>query len=486
MTDSNYSDRMIEQILRELNYCDIFNLRKLNRQFKRLIDSKLNLNSLVIFNRQFPLTCWYFNYDDNIDFKHSLKVINLNRFFSSMVARYFFSKIQNLYIYNHPKTETEIHLNVSILNYFDRIKQLEIVWIKIINDATLNMPELCLLSIEKEANPTDKLTINAEKLISFRCTTALKEFKFVYKTLKHIICQEVDNSIMEFKELITLSCFAIDSNLPTHCIERFKNFVEISFMCPFDTYKKLVADNENLMATRKCVIYFLGVTSYWSSKLDEIFKSNDGKTILDENTVKLFLRSDIRISDQIHFITKVIYCPSVERFLIIDSIVKCFFNIKTFIVNSEITNSDGLIVILKKLRRLCDLNIQNSNLDQYSFFAQIHEIVPSLNYLTIKEEKKQLNFNFISKIKNLVYIETDQKVQLNTVQNVFRINRYLDYLLFVYKSGHKVKIERTKSKFHLTLFVNTGLIRLKFDNIGDLVTHLMYFFLDNSELKVII
>lgn len=482
MVTFRYTDRSINQILNHLSYDDLFSFRKINKDFKRIIDlkfeSKHQFKSLVIYTKQFPFSAWFLEPEEILEYRYSLKVPILTKFFNSIHAKSKFSSVHNLFIYNYPQSddENDVTISTSDLNHFKEVKKLEIAGVKIEYDddpyipISLHFPELISFFIFKIGSI--KLTIIAEALINFGTANPFAEFRLICKNLKRIVCPEYHQSILEFKKLDYLFCFKIASlDIPNDFLKKLRNIAELHFMKTFNTYERLSEQKRRYERIRSD-IYFLGIRTYdRKANLDAQFRLNEGKCRISEDNVNLYLNpnrcfGDLKVASRMPFIQEVDYSPSVMTLLKNTLHSTCFFNVNDFYINSLVTDQNELVYVLKTLKRLYCLTIKKSNLDQH-FYDELGENVPSLMNLKVTEANREINFNFIAtSVKNLITFETDQSIRLNAIKNAFENKQYLDYLQFKIKSK-EIKVQRSKTKSQFQM------IRIdSFDNISDLIDSL--------------
>ena len=454
---SNLSNELIIKILHNLPYTQIFNCRKLCKNWCTVIDNNIRLEDLVVYFKSF--TCqkeWSFT-TKPISANHSLRIVNF-KIFASELAKKVFGNLKKLKIQNC------LALNATIdsaqLNFFQKLEHLEITIIdRKINK--LRFPNLKILVINR---CNRNLNLKLPKLTTFRSSNNLSFFKFDFPTSLTFleIYTFTSEEIKQFVNLEYIYCKIIQPN-ENEFIDKLVKLKQLVFYADQTSLDKL-NEQKTQLKRENLSIHFINIFYDQNNFLDALK--------LNESSVDHFKANYQNLPDHLPFIEEIDYQSVTASFVTIPSnFFSKFGSVETLIVKQKIKDEQEFLNFAKGLKNIARLKFQGVNLDK---FDQLPICCPYLIDLHISQNLFQINFNFVSKLKNLLFFENEtinQFLSVNLVGEVLKNCHYLNKFVFKYQQIPIIITcapFKTKNRFILKIGAKNG----TYNNLDDLLNAL--------------
>ena len=376
-----------------------------------------------------------------------------------------FNNLKALFIFNvHDKT-----LLTSFLNKFQQLDQLEVSYSRLKNepnsDCVLSLRNLRILNLCDEIN--DRIVLDTPRLTTVRINLSHTE-KIVFRfpdRIRHFESLRYNHHLKSFINLEILKIKNINV-LDDDFLEHFAALQEIHF----DSQKEIfyVLKQQKRLYRRNALKLF-----YFGVHLDESIPNDELKNErhqINKKAIQLFAANYSRLASVLPFVHQIDYCDLEDCFD--DKIPTCFIgrfvNLDYFIVIRKIKYASQLLRILKQCRTLRSLAL-DSALSQ-SFFNCLPSTLPTLQFLSVKNEQI-LNFNeFLLSFNFLELIYLRQSLPLDLVEKVFL--KYKNLIFNFTYHAKTVRISRRANEFKLEVDNQPG--SSSFENLDDLLTHLKF------------
>ena len=452
------SNRIILLILKELKLTDVFQLKKVCKAWKKVIDEEYKPKKLIVFIKQFSYNdTWSFSDGEPLDAKCALRIPKLEKFFKSEFIRSFFKNIESLAILNFP-FDNEM-LDLEHLNQFTNLVHLEIRSLKLKDQCKLSLPNLKTLCVCKQSY--SKVIIDCPKLTKFRAMFNLNHFKIEHPlSLQYLECAYFSAPIKTFLNLEYLYVEFI-SHVGRTFLEKMTKLKEIQF---FDFGTTNVVDSlrkqKKKLDRKELAICFLGINFDHTPKM-ELMKFE--RFHLYDANIQLYVANQSRLARCVAFIRKVTYNSLTSRsnVAILQDFHLKFPNIGFVQVESKVESREQFLKFLGNCKQLRILHIKSSHLEA-SDFSRLPDVAPSIIYLTILDES-EIDCSFVLKFRNLIKFQIDQSVPSTVLQQSFMLE-YFKTFSFKFQSN---TIFIKKSTYYLLIVSNNYTDCFK--NLDDLI-----------------
>ena len=433
----------------------------------------LRVKNLVISSSSLSNSKYWYTYN-YIDFSYLIKNDQDLDAIQLKLSQPLFDNLKSLYIYGvHDKV-----LFTNFLNRFQFLEHLEVVYSKLKDDdknrcTLLNLKNLRILNISDAIN--DVIILDTPRLVRFRLSlTNYDSISIKHpESIQYFETYRFINLIKTFTNLEHLFVRNI-SQLDGDFLSNLSRLKEIHFDGKKDVFYDL-RKQKKLFKRNEVKLFYFGINSEDSIPKHELMNNRHQ---INVKAIEFYRNNYNQMAIRLPFAHQIDYSLLEQCFG--DQIPSCFIrrfvNLDYLIVTQKVKYSNQLIQILNDCGNLKSFTIY-SLLDQ-TFFCQLPDILPFLEYLIIKNEQNlnynEFLFNFNNNLK-LIYIKNNLSIDFafNIVRRLF--DKYNELIFgFIYQDK-LIRILHCKSnelKLEIANQQNSILIKSNFDNLDDLFVFL--------------
>ena len=437
----NLPFELLPMIFRYLYIEDLSRCRCVSKKFKFYVE-KIKINDLLIIDRKLDddEPHWYFVNAP----KQSSNTIRIESFLRCSKAFNLKSELKRLYI----NDQRVIFFDLSLLNGFTKLEQLEFGNTKLsYQNLTLNLPNLNILKVYPYTFGCN-LYLETPKLEILKCRN-LDSIRVQFpQALKHLDIEHYDSKVQSFVNLTYLQCDfeAINSDILSvlehlnelHLTDRLFPLNEFEYAILQTLIGHLFRQMQQLERTNFGV--FLQGVRLVNGR--EPFEYDLSKRNLKFQVDKSdLICADYRFhSDEVNYSELTAVVRTIP-----DAFFQTFFNVRKVTTTRTLVNLDHFVRFLTSLRKLSELNLNESSLPQ-KFYNSLPDVC-RLECLRISEDDDlAINFNFVLKMRRLKHFETNQQFSnaFNLAVKLFTRSDKIEYFQFRSEQDH-VSVQKNKT-----------------------------------------
>jgi len=483
-------NEMIGKIFSNLNVNELINALLVCRRWHASVLSRKPTSLIVYEKRLDRMDRWTFDdvlFDPNVAITFvDLKKIDL----SKLINSHFASEILRLNINNfndfyNEDIQTEIVCNKQIIDFINSIGSLLVLEIDCLNlkDARITLPRLQMMEVKIIRA---RIILNTPALTHFKCLYG-DQLRMIYfpfsNSLTHLYVSQYDYSINVCHRFDNITSLYVENGLSANLLMDLPLLKELYVHAPirssrYINLQKEVVDilHRNYLEACDLRIVFYGFELKEVTQLQEIKENENGELFtefaFDEtNLIKLLVKN----------FPKMVYTnwmKEINYFNVYKGLVRVpmdfyeeFPNIHQVNINNRILDYQDLIEFLKPIRELDRLKLENTYLNNSTFYDLLPEnCCKKLFRIHISEKDDlEIDFEFILKLlKDPVAVVTNQQVPLSIVERAFKKFRKDFVFSFGYKEN---QMEISQNKVWTLIIKHEEDRPLKFVTLNDLLQH---------------
>lgn len=422
---------ILVKILKYLPLISLLKARAVCKRWHHAVELHVRLHSLAICQSENTSNRkWSFTYEP-VNLTHMIAGWYSNGY---NLSQPIYKNLRELYICTR-LIPHQMNITMAISNQLQQLRRLEIIGLFIGVNKTIRLPKLVYLNLE---NVTfDRITLDCEALTHLRiyrreevgCTLDFGQITIEHPhSIRHLELSSYHPMVKTLCNLEYLLCETGDSGdggyqwidlkeeLPKltefHCNQRLRSN---GLLYSLQEQCKRLPD-------RELKIFYFGVNVFGELE-NRRFRTVDTQLLCDyPDRLARFLPFFLKLE---YDVMESCFDP-IPRDLL-DKLV----NLSVIEVNAKVQNVRQLIDLLKCNRYLNTLRLVNASMKQ-KFMNILPKLLPNLVILDVLDDAKSYEFSFALRLKNLVTVETRQRLDLDLLYKWFRKNAGLKEVHFAH------------------------------------------------------
>ena len=442
---------LIPFILRHLDLLDLIKCREISKKWRYFVD-RIKLTEFVILDNDINIKYNWFYTNRPINYRFTIESSNLKSSHIFMNQ----NMLNNLKYLNISYDIDFSLFDLENFNQFERLEQLDILYISVLKNATIKLPKLRVfyVFIIQRDTAEHQLVIDTPNLEFVFCGYGLNLVEFVHATsIKHLEIEQCRGDLPQLPNLEVLQANDI-MNLDRNVLQKLPSLKQLSMNGDINLDDYLIIKNFiNYLKKQRLVlrrldlsIFFLGVQLINGLEFDDY---SFGKVHWH-----MHMKNYSLLAPTLSYFESVNYT---ELLNLVDKIPDDyhtrFCNIQRVFAN-KINNPVHFISFLRSCENLCILVVVNSFSLNQEFYDQLPS-VGQISELHIKEPiGYELNYEFILRMRQLYNFSLNQELSLDLALKAFSCLKFLKNMSFHFSStaNSMIWIRKTNRTYFLKLW----------------------------------
>lgn len=410
-----------KKILKQLPVQQILQCKSVNKRWCAVLNN-LKFQKLALIDDETVKKTWFWDFSP---IQHQTVIIDLtkfNPFDFKYQNEHHLLRLKKLYLHSLTTSDTRTDYSLNdLIRSLTSLEQLELHGIKK-KDEEIIIKSNSLNTFHTDSCVFKRLELDTPNLFNIR-TGGYWQCNFIVKYPKNVK--------VFYTEKISSHDIEEYSNLEYLFIEHiYSGFWSILEELP--RLKELHFESSSTWHNYECVLDSKKETNnkifkpfLFGINFKELKPHLNCKSFYaaDRDNFRLYKDHSDSLANHLVFINSLNYNDFEDTFEEIPmTLAKKFVNLEKIIINGKVHKVNQLIKLLDCLSNIVTvLHIESSSLKQ-EFFDQLPQLIPILDFLAIKNEKKELNFDFLQNFKSIKSINLDQNVEpeiLHTICSTF-------------------------------------------------------------------